>query len=88
MKVVQEISVKLQNRPGTLSEVSELLSADGITIMAMTATTDGDQGIVRFVATDPKTGSQHIGSCRVRADSLGNHCGRKRRATRAASIRC
>lgn len=53
MKVVQEISVKLENKPGTLSEVSELLSADGISILALSVTIGEDPGTLRFVATDP-----------------------------------
>ncbi|MDQ7785397.1 MAG: ACT domain-containing protein [Desulfomonilaceae bacterium] len=53
MKLVEEISVQLENKPGTLSELSELLSADGISILALTVRTDAAVGTLSFVATDP-----------------------------------
>lgn len=53
MKTVQEISVKLENRPGTLSEVSELLGANTINILALTVRTDGNIGYMNFIASDP-----------------------------------
>ncbi|MDQ1239047.1 MAG: hypothetical protein QG577_1232 [Thermodesulfobacteriota bacterium] len=53
MKTVQEISVKLENRPGTLSEVSELLGANTISILALTVRTDGKIGLMNFIASDP-----------------------------------
>jgi hypothetical protein len=53
MKFVQEISVSLTNKPGTLSEISELLSADGISILALTVRTEAEVGTLSFVATDP-----------------------------------
>ncbi|MFH1113201.1 MAG: ACT domain-containing protein [Pseudomonadota bacterium] len=54
MNVVKEISVKLENKPGALSELSELLSADGICIVALTVRTAGGEGMASFVATDPE----------------------------------
>lgn len=53
MKTVQEISVKLQNKPGKLSEVSDLLGANGINILGLTVTTKGATGFLNLVATDP-----------------------------------
>jgi len=53
MKTVQEISVKLENRPGTLSEVSELLGANTINILALTVRTEGKIGCMNFIASDP-----------------------------------
>lgn len=53
MKAVEEISVKLENKPGALSELSELLSADGISILALTVRTGAEAGTLSFVATDP-----------------------------------
>ena len=53
MKTVKEISVKLANEPGTLAEVSELLAAEGIGLVALTLLTDGVTGTVRLVAQDP-----------------------------------
>jgi len=53
MKTVQEVSVKLENKPGKLSEVSDLLAASGINILGLTVTTKGYAGTLNFVATDP-----------------------------------
>jgi hypothetical protein len=53
MKTVKEVAVKLENRPGKLSEIGELLAANGIMILALTVTTEGDVGTVNLVVTDP-----------------------------------
>ena len=55
MNVVKEISVKLDNRPGALSKLNGLLSADGISISALTVRPGpGGEGMLSFVATDPE----------------------------------
>lgn len=56
MKTVKEVSLKLDNRPGTLSEISELLGANGINILALTVRTEGDKGTVSLVPGDPDRG--------------------------------
>ncbi len=53
MKSVQEITVKLENRPGSLSEISELLGANGISILALTLKPEGSGGTTSLVCTDP-----------------------------------
>jgi hypothetical protein len=53
MKTVKEVSLKLENRPGALSEISELLGANGINILALTVRTEGDKGTVSLVPEDP-----------------------------------
>ena len=53
MKTVQEISVKLENKPGKLAEVTDLLGANGINILGLTVRTEGPAGVLHFVATDP-----------------------------------
>jgi hypothetical protein len=53
MKTVREIAVKLENKPGILSSISELLGANGINILGLTVRTDGNAGIMNFVVTDP-----------------------------------
>ena len=53
MKTVKEICVKLENKPGELSRISELLGAGGINILALTARTEAATGTMSFVATDP-----------------------------------
>jgi hypothetical protein len=53
MKAVKEIAVKLENKPGTLSQVSDLLGANGVTILGLTMRTQGKAGTLCFVCTDP-----------------------------------
>jgi hypothetical protein len=53
MKTVKEIAVKLENRPGTLSGVSDLLGANGIHVLGLTLRTDGDEGTLSLLAADP-----------------------------------
>ncbi len=53
MKSVKEISITLENRPGTLSEISELMGASGVNILALIVRTMGDEGTLSFVASDP-----------------------------------
>ncbi len=53
MKTVKEIAVRLENRPGTLSGVNELLGANGIPVLALTLRTDGDVGTLNLLAADP-----------------------------------
>lgn len=53
MKTVREIAVKVENAPGTLSAISELLGANGIPILAVTVQTEGDAGTVHLVVPEP-----------------------------------
>lgn len=53
MKTVTEVAVTLKNQPGTLSDISELLGANGINILALTVVTEGAEGVVSFLASDP-----------------------------------
>lgn len=54
MEYVKEIRLSLENRPGTLSAVSELLGANAINIIAFYVNTEGSKGTLRFVANDPE----------------------------------
>ncbi len=53
MNTVKEVAVKLENKPGTLSRVSELLGANGINIIGLTVRAEGSEGILNFVTPDP-----------------------------------
>lgn len=53
MKAVEEVALRIENKPGTLSVISELLGANGINILALTIRAEGNVGMVNFVATDP-----------------------------------
>jgi len=54
MEYVKEIMLKLKNRPGTLSTVSELLGSNAVNIIAFYVNTEGEEGTLRFVANDPQ----------------------------------
>ena len=51
---VKQISVSLENVPGKLSEVSDLLGENGINIIALSVADTADISAVRFVANDPE----------------------------------
>ncbi len=53
MAFVKEIALKLENKPGTLSQVSEILGSNAINIIAFYVYTQGNEGILRFIANDP-----------------------------------
>ena len=53
MQTVKQIDLLLKNEPGVLSQVSELLGANGINIVAFYVVTDNDMGRIHFVANDP-----------------------------------
>lgn len=51
--VIKQISVSLENRPGALSHVSELLGREGVNIRAISVADTSDISTVRFVVDDP-----------------------------------
>jgi hypothetical protein len=53
MKTVREISVEIDNQPGTLAAVCELLTANGIAILGVSVHTNGDAGNVSLLVSDP-----------------------------------
>lgn len=53
MKTVKQIDLLLENKPGTLSAVSELLGNNGINIIAFYVVTEADKGMLHFIANDP-----------------------------------
>ncbi|MCA1959891.1 MAG: ACT domain-containing protein [Desulfomonile sp.] len=54
MKTVREVAVQLENKPGALSAIAELLGGAGINILALTVTATGEIGRLNFVAPDPE----------------------------------
>jgi hypothetical protein len=50
---VKEIDLIMENDPGQLSVVSEILGSNGIDIIAFYVSTEGREGRLRFVANDP-----------------------------------
>ena len=49
-----QLSVFIENKPGTLARVCEELSANGINIFALTISDTIDHAIVRMVVNDPR----------------------------------
>ena len=52
--VIKQLSVSLENAPGTLSIVSELLGREGVNIRAISVADTSDISTVRFVVDDPE----------------------------------
>jgi hypothetical protein len=51
--VITQISIILDNVPGTLSNVSEILGREGVNIRAISVADTSDLSTVRFVVDDP-----------------------------------
>lgn len=82
MKTVEQIDVWLKNKPGSLSVVSDLLGDNRINIIAFYVTTQGDEGMLHFVANDPdkainvlKTAGYRIEEKEVIACEVPHHPG-------------
>lgn len=54
MQIAKQLSVFLANKPGTLAEVCEVLSLDGINIYGMTVSDTTDHAVVRMVVSNPE----------------------------------
>lgn len=82
MKTVKQIDIWLKNKPGALSVVSDLLGDNRINIIAFYVTTQGDEGMLHFVANDPdkalnvlKTAGYRIEEKEVIACEVPHHPG-------------
>lgn len=49
-----QISVFMENRPGKLERITDLLADEGINIRAITITDSGDFGILKMLVNDPE----------------------------------
>jgi hypothetical protein len=54
MEIVTQLSVFLDNRPGTLVKVCDQLAKEKINIFALTVSDTSDHSVVRMVVSDPK----------------------------------
>ncbi len=52
--VIKQISISLDNIPGALSKVSEILGREGVNIRAISVADTSDMSTVRFVVDDPE----------------------------------
>ena len=54
MKTIHQISIFLENRKGSLSEVTQLLAESGVNLRALSIAESADYGILRIIADDAK----------------------------------
>ncbi len=59
---IQQISISLENVPGKLSEVSEILGQNGINILAISVVDAADISSIRIVANNPYKASDVLKS--------------------------
>lgn len=55
-----EISVELENSPGTLGETATALGNAGVNILGFSLEADGATGTARFVTDDPETANEEL----------------------------
>ncbi len=53
MKLVKQLSIFLENKPGTLSKVCRALAHESINLHAMTVSDTSDHAVIRIVVSDP-----------------------------------
>lgn len=54
VKIVTQLAVFIENKPGTLASVCDALSEEGINIWGMATSDTTDHNVVRLVLSDPK----------------------------------
>lgn len=54
MEIVQQLSLFLENKPGTLAEVCKELAKQKVNIFALTISDSVDHAIVRMVVSEPR----------------------------------
>ncbi len=59
---IQQISISLENVPGKLSEVSEILGKNGINIIAISVVDAADISSIRIVANNPEKATEVLKS--------------------------
>jgi hypothetical protein len=53
MKTVREVAIRIPNKPGSLSNIVELLSSNGIYTLGFSLNISGSEGNLSLVASDP-----------------------------------
>lgn len=61
MKIVHQISIYLENRPGTLAEIAQTLTARDINIEAFMVSEAVDYAVVRMIVSDPDQAIHMLG---------------------------
>lgn len=52
--MIKQISINLPNKPGKLSEISDLMGSEGLNIRAILLDEQGESGILRYIIEDPE----------------------------------
>ncbi len=65
MQVVQQLSIFLENKPGTLAEVCEALGKRGINLLAITVADAVDHAVVRLVPDRPEDAVHVLGNAGI-----------------------
>lgn len=66
---VPEISVQLKNTPGQLVQITAILAEAGVNIKAVTASSAGKTGWVRFIVDKPKLAEEALEECGLQAEA-------------------
>lgn len=61
MKVLKQLAVFLENKPGTLAQVSRALAARKINILAFSISDAVDHGVLRMVVSNPVQAAHVLG---------------------------
>ncbi|MGD2174224.1 MAG: ACT domain-containing protein [Candidatus Brocadiaceae bacterium] len=62
MQVMKQLSIFLENKPGTLAEVCDALSQRGINLLALTCVDAVDHAVVRLVPDMPDAAAHVLGN--------------------------
>lgn len=65
MEIRLQLSIFLDNRPGTLAHVCSTLAKEGINILAISVSDTVDHAVVRMVVNDPKKAIDILGQTNV-----------------------
>ncbi len=57
MATIQQISVFMENRKGSLSEITQLLAKSGVNLRALSIAETADYGVLRLIADDAEKAS-------------------------------
>jgi hypothetical protein len=66
---IPELSVQLKNTPGQLVQVTAILAEAGVNIKAITASSAGKTGWVRFIVDKPKLAEEALDECGLQVDA-------------------
>jgi hypothetical protein len=61
METARQLSIFLENKPGTLAKVCDELAAQGINIYALTISDTTDHSVIRMVVSDPQKALHLLG---------------------------